>query len=338
MRKDRTLAAITAPRSSAPPATEGAGGGSAYGLVTFVRSGGQPETGLVVGGVVAALDVPGGMVGLLAEWDQALPRLDAQAERVAAGQVSGVLSLAEVKLRAPVPRPGKMLYAAANYEAHLRAAQQALGLETDTIDKSRTRPYSFVKLSSAVAGPYDPIVIDPGMTTVDWEVELALVIGRAGRNIPIDEAMNHVAGYLVANDVSCRERTMRSDWPLFRADWLAGKSFDTFAPLGPWLVPRHLVADPLDLHMTLRVNGRVRQDAKTSEMLFTPAEQIAYASSITTLEPGDLIATGTPAGTGMETGEFLAPGDVVEAEITRLGCQRNLIVTRPSVVPSRPAR
>jgi 2-keto-4-pentenoate hydratase/2-oxohepta-3-ene-1,7-dioic acid hydratase in catechol pathway len=295
--------------------------------VTFVRPGGQPETGLVVGGLVAALDVRGGMMGLLADWDQALPRLDAMAERMAAGHAPGVLSIGEVHLSAPVPRPGKMLYAAANYEAHLRAAQQVLGLETDTIDKSRTRPYSFVKLSSAVAGPYDPIVIDPGMTTVDWEVELALVIGRGGRNIRIEEAMNHVAGYLVANDVSCRERTIRGDWPLFGADWLAGKSFDTFAPLGPWLVPRHLVADPLDLHMTLRVNGCVRQDAKASEMLFTPAEQIAYASSITTLEPGDLIATGTPAGTGMETGEFLAPGDVVEAEIIGLGCQRNPVVT-----------
>lgn len=210
----------------------------------------------------------------------------------------------------------------------MRAALRALGLETDTIDKSRIRPYSFVKLSSAIVGPYDPIVIGPQMSTVDWEVELALVIGRGGRDIPAEEAMDHVAGYLVANDVSCREQTMRDDWPLFCADWLAGKSFDTFAPLGPWLVPRHLVADPLDLHMSLRVNGRTRQDAKTSDMLFTPAEQVAYASSITTLEPGDVISTGTPAGTGMETGEFLALGDIVEAEITGLGCQRNVVVAQ----------
>lgn len=305
---------------------EGGGGEPAYGLVTFVRPGGQPETGLVVGASVAPLDVPGGVGSLLAGWDQALPRLDTLAERVAAGQVPDVVSVTEVHLHAPVPRPGKMLYAAANYEGHLRAALRALGLESDTIDKSRVRPYSFVKLSSAVIGPYDPIVIRPDMSSVDWEVELALVIARGGRNIPVDEAMGHVAGFLVANDVSCRERTVRDDWPLFHTDWLVSKSFDTFAPLGPWLVPRHLVADPLDLHMTMRVNGRIRQDAKTSEMVFTPAEQIAYTSSITTLEPGDVIATGTPAGTGMESGEFLAPGDVVEAEITGLGCQRNPVV------------
>ncbi len=313
---------------SATPAIEGGEPGPAYGLVTFVRPGGQPETGLVVGGAVAALDAPDGTTGLLADWEQTLSRLDALAERVAAGERPGVVALTEVDLRAPVPRPGKMLYAAANYEAHLRAALRALGIEPDTIDKSRIRPYSFVKLSSAVVGPHDPIVIGPGMTSVDWEVELALVIGRGGRNIPVEEAMDHVAGYMVANDVSCRDRMMRDDWPVFGSDWLAGKSFDTFAPLGPWLVPRHLVADPLNLHMTLRVNGRVRQDAKTSEMVFTPAEQIAYASSITTLEPGDVIATGTPEGTGMETGEFLAPGDVIEAEITGLGRQYNTVVAQ----------
>lgn len=322
------MAAGTAPRNLALPAMEGAGGGPAYGLVTFVRSGGQPETGLVVGAAVAHVDVPGGMDALLADWDQAVPHLDALADRVVTGRVPDVLSLGEVNLCAPVRRPGKMLYAAANYESHLRAARRALGLETDAIDKSRIRPYSFVKLSSAIAGPYDPIVIPPDMGTVDWEVELALVIGRCGRDIPAEQAMEHVAGYMVANDVSCRERTMRDDWPLFRPDWLAGKSFDTFAPLGPWLVPRHLVPDPLNLHMTLRVNGRIRQDAKTSDMLFTPTELIAYASSITMLEPGDVISTGTPAGTGMETGDFLAPGDVVEAEITGLGCQRNLVIAQ----------
>jgi 2-keto-4-pentenoate hydratase/2-oxohepta-3-ene-1,7-dioic acid hydratase in catechol pathway len=307
---------------------EGAGGTLAYGLVTFVRPGGQPETGLVVGDAVSALDAPGGLDALLADWDQVLRRFDATAERVVTGRAPNVLSLADVHLCAPVRRPGKMLYAAANYESHLRAAGRALGLKIDPIDKSRIHPYSFVKLSSAVAGPYDPIVIDPGMITVDWEVELALVIGRGGRNIPVEQAMEHVAGYLVANDVSCRERTMRDDWPLFRPDWLAGKSFDTFAPLGPWLVPRHLVPDPLDLHMTLRVNGRIRQDANTSDMLFTPAEHIAYASSITTLQPGDVISTGTPAGTGMESGEFLVPGDIVEAEITGLGCQHNVVVAQ----------
>jgi 2-keto-4-pentenoate hydratase/2-oxohepta-3-ene-1,7-dioic acid hydratase in catechol pathway len=318
----------TTPGISATPAIEGGVRGPAYGLVTFVRPGGQPETGLVVGGGVAPLDAPNGMTGLLADWERTLPRLDAMAERVAAGEPTGLVSLTAVDLRAPVPRPGKMLYAAANYEGHLRAALRALGIEMDTIDKSRIRPYSFVKLSSAVVGPYDPIVIGPDMTSVDWEVELALVVGRGGRNIPVEEAMDHVAGYMVANDVSCRDRAMRDDWPVFRSDWLASKSFDTFAPLGPCLVPRHLVADPLDLHMTLRVNGRVRQDAKTSGMVFTPAEQVAYASSITTLEPGDVIATGTPDGTGMETGEFLAPGDVVEAEITGLGCQRNMVVAQ----------
>ena len=317
----------TSGRSGSPVSSDGVGGPT-YGLVTFVRADGQAQTGVVVGHVVAPLDGRDGMLGLLADWERALPRLDALAEGLAAGEATETVPLAEVELRAPVPRPGKMLYAAANYERHLRAVLEAFGTTIGAIDKSRIRPYTFVKLSSAVVGPYDPIVIGPGMRSVDWEVELAVVVGRGGRNIPVEKAMDHVAGNMVANDVSCRDNTLRADWPFFRSDWLASKSFDTFAPLGPWLVPRHLIPDPLDLHMTLRVNGRIRQDARTSEMVFSPAEQIAYASSITTLEPGDVIATGTPEGTGMESGEFLRPGDVVEAEIAGLGCQRNVVVAQ----------
>jgi 2-keto-4-pentenoate hydratase/2-oxohepta-3-ene-1,7-dioic acid hydratase in catechol pathway len=161
---------------------------------------------------------------------------------------------------------------------------------------------------------------------LDWEGELAVVIGKRGKRIPIEAAMDHVAGFTIVNDYSIRELTMRADWPGLRSDWLGGKNFDTSAAIGPYLVPREFVPDYLGLEMTLRVNGEVKQRGSTREMVFKPDELIAWASSIVTLESGDVIATGSPPGAGFATGKYLKVGDVVEAEIQALGRQRNEIV------------
>lgn len=230
-------------------------------------------------------------------------------------------------LAAPVPRPPKLLYAAANYRAHiLEQLRTLLPDGTQEVDKSRIRPYFFSKPQSAVSGPFDAIPIPSGVEMLDWEVELAMVIGRGGWRIPAARAMEHVAGFLVADDLTCRDLVVRKDWPLLGTDWLAGKGFPGFAPLGPYLVPRVQVADPLDLRLQLRVNGQTKQDANSAEMVFTPEEQIEFVSSILPLEPGDVISTGTPAGVGFSTGTFLQAGDVIEAEVEGLGCQRTPIV------------
>jgi 2-keto-4-pentenoate hydratase/2-oxohepta-3-ene-1,7-dioic acid hydratase in catechol pathway len=241
------------------------------------------------------------------------------------------LKVGETRLRAPVPRPQKMLYAAANYHEHLEedaAKWDKAGMKGFAgVDKSTARPYSFVKLPSCVAGPYDPIPFPTQHHRLDWEVELALVIGRRGKDIPAERAMGHVAGFTVANDLSLRDMNVREDWPFLRSDWFASKNFDGSAPLGPYLVPRDLVPDHMALRMTLKVNGDTKQNSITGRMTFTPEEQIEFVSSFVTLEPGDVLAMGTPAGAGFRTGEYLKPGDVVEADVEGLGCQRNEVVS-----------
>ncbi len=213
------------------------------------------------------------------------------------------------RLGVPVAGVGKVLCIGLNYSDHAREAGMELPAE----------PILFMKATSALAGPNDPLELPRGAERVDWEVELAVIIGRPARYVGREEAMAHVAGYAVFNDISER------DFQLNRGgQWTKGKSCDGFGPLGPWLVTPDEVADPQALGLELRVNGEVMQSGTTANMIFGVAELVSYLSQFMTLEPGDVIATGTPPGVGMgmRPERYLAPGDVVEARIDGLGAQR----------------
>ena len=235
---------------------------------------------------------------------------------------SRTLSLAEVKLKAPVPRPPKLLCMAGNFASHVT------GGGTKPLDKSKLWPRIFMKPpGNTVIGSGEPILIPSNANKIDWECELGVVIARRGKFIKAAEALDYVGGYTVINDVSEREllipvKRQENKWNEF-FDWLNGKWFDTFAPMGPCLTTKDEIEDPHNLRITLRVNGQTRQDANTREMIFTIPELIEWASTLFTLEPGDVIATGTPSGLGAETNTFLKPGDLVEAEVEKIGILRN---------------
>jgi 2,4-didehydro-3-deoxy-L-rhamnonate hydrolase len=239
----------------------------------------------------------------------------------AAGTEPGALShLPDVTrhLLAP-PCSGRIFAAASNYVDHADEMGTALAAKADS------NPYIFMKPDTCLIGPRGAVELPPRSAQVDWEVELAVVIGRTARHVSAAQALEYVAGYTVINDISARDLNVRSDFP-FTFDWFQGKGFDTFAPLGPWLVPAALIEDPQSLRMRLSVNDEVMQDATTAEMIFTVAEQIAYLSSIVTLRPGDVIASGTPDGTGMGRGIYLKPGDVMTAEIEGIGQLINPVI------------
>ena len=217
------------------------------------------------------------------------------------------------RLGSPVAGVGKFVCIGLNYADHAAEAGMAVPEE----------PVIFMKATSAIAGPNDPIRLPNRSRRTDWEVELAVVIGRPARNVAAETALSHVAGYMVANDLSER------DYQLERGgQWTKGKSCDGFGPLGPWLVTPDAVGDPQELELWLKVNGEVMQQGSTRTMIFPVAEVIATLSRYMTLKPGDVISTGTPPGVGMgrKPPRFLKPGDVVEAGIAGLGSQRQQVV------------
>jgi 2-keto-4-pentenoate hydratase/2-oxohepta-3-ene-1,7-dioic acid hydratase in catechol pathway len=223
--------------------------------------------------------------------------------------------LDQVRLAAPVPRPSKIIGIGLNYRDHAAETGQELP----------SRPTVFAKFPSTLSGPYDPIVLPAFSSAVDYEGELGVVIGRRARSVPEDEALSYVGGYLAVNDVSARDvQNSTSQWTL-------GKSFDTFAPVGPFLVTAADVPDPQDLEIETRVNGATVQHSSTANMVFSVAALVSQLSAVMTLEPGDIIATGTPGGVGaaQDPPRFLRDGDVVEVEIERLGCLRNPVVAGP---------
>jgi 2-keto-4-pentenoate hydratase/2-oxohepta-3-ene-1,7-dioic acid hydratase in catechol pathway len=233
------------------------------------------------------------------------------------------IPLDEVELCVPVPRPPKLLLLAGNYAEHIRE-QGGVAAE-----RAATFPYVFMKPpSTTLTHPGRPIVI-PGVSPdhVDWECELGVVIGRACRDVDEAVALDYVAGYTVINDVSDRkyqpnpERQPRERDRFF--DWLHGKWHDTFCPMGPCLRSADSVPDPQALGLRLSVNGETKQDGRTGQMIFPVAAIVAFLSRWVTLEPGDVIATGTPAGVGNATGQYLKPGDVVVAEIEGIGRLEN---------------
>jgi len=221
--------------------------------------------------------------------------------------------LREVNLMAPLPRPRKNIYCMGrNYAAHAREGGAA----------PPAQPVWFTKPPTAVIGPFSPILYHAATQALDYEAELVVVIGRRGRNIPREQALEYVFGYTVMNDVTARDLQRE------RGQWFKGKSLDTFAPLGPWVVHRSALPDPQRLMVRSRVNGELRQEASTADMLFPVAALVADLSRGMTLEPGDLIATGTPAGAGMgfQPPRWLQVGDVVEVEVEGIGVLRNPVV------------
>jgi len=233
---------------------------------------------------------------------RSLDRYDAPDLR-AAGIVS---ARRDVRLHAPIPRPGKLIGVARNYPAHARERGDPASPE---------EPVLFIKASSAVIGPNDDIVVPRAVTQPDYEGELGVVIGRRAESVPVEEALSRVAGYCVANDVSAR------DFQGQRGQRFLGKSCDTFAPLGPAIVTTDEVPDPRDLSLVTRLSGEVVQQARTKEMHFGVEEIIAFASRLMRLDPGDVILTGTPSGVGAarDPARWLRDGDVVEVEIERIG-------------------
>ncbi|MCZ8131837.1 MAG: fumarylacetoacetate hydrolase family protein [Steroidobacteraceae bacterium] len=217
-----------------------------------------------------------------------------------------------VRLGACVTGVGKIVAVGLNYREHATEASLA----------APTEPVLFMKATSAITGPSDGIVIPKNARAVDWEVELGVVIGRRTTYVTREDALAQVAGYCVINDVSEREFQLKRE-----GQWSKGKSADSFAPLGPWLVTVDDVPDPQSLKLWLDVNGHRMQSAITSQMIFGVAELIAYVSQFMTLHPGDVIATGTPSGVGgaMKPPRFLAPGDVVELGVEALGTQRHVV-------------
>lgn len=273
--------------------------------------GGVARLGVLEDGNVVPLDALSDrfptMLALIAGGQEAL---DQVAAHVAARES---IPLAGLKLLAPIERPGKYLAIGMNYAKHVEEARR-LGVAIPE------RQFWFNKQTSCLAGPFD--AIEPGVTeALDYEVELVAVIGRPAKSVSADSALAHVFGYTVGNDVSAR------DWQKHSPTFTLGKSFDTHGPIGPWIVTADEIADPQALPLRCLVNGEVRQNSDTGQMVHKLAEQIEYLSTALTLEPGDLLATGTPegVGVGMTPPRFLQPGDVVRCEIDGIGVIENIV-------------
>jgi 2-keto-4-pentenoate hydratase/2-oxohepta-3-ene-1,7-dioic acid hydratase in catechol pathway len=256
------------------------------------------------------------MLELLEEWDQAEDILRAI-------QVDDAPVMDHDGLLAPVRWPRKVVCAGANYRCHVREMGGEVPGEGWT-------PFFFLKPpTTAVIGPTDAIIVrSPETARYDWEAELAVVIGIGGRDIPAADALGHVAGYCVANDVTARGKHRRRTAPVdaFIYDWFAAKSSDSSLPLGPGITPALQIPDPQDLRLRLWVNGDLQQEESTADMICTVAELISAASEVLTLEPGDVIATGTPSGVGVGRGRYLRPGDLVRTTIDGLGTLENPVI------------
>ena len=267
-------------------------------LCTFTQDG-KTRTGIVVGDTVVETNVPGTMIDLIRDWEALKPGLEAMAA------LGGGIPLSQVKLEAPVQRPGKIFAIGLNYADHI--AESGLG--------TPERQVWFTKAQTSVNAPYDPILIARGTATPDYEAELVAVIGAGGKHIAAAEAPAAVFGYCVGNDMTERM------WQHAVPQWSLGKSFDTHAPMGPWIVTADELGDPHDLGIRCFVNGEERQNSNTQHLVYNVWQQVEHLSVGMTLEPGDCLFTGTPGGIGaaMDPRQFLKPGDVVRTEIDGLG-------------------
>jgi 2-keto-4-pentenoate hydratase/2-oxohepta-3-ene-1,7-dioic acid hydratase in catechol pathway len=279
-------------------------------LVTFTHNG-LTRVGAIHADSVVDSDgineIPADMISFLAAGK---PALSAMQSLIDSGKQR--LAIADVKLHAPIPRPGKYLGIGLNYADHV----------AETGRERPEYPTFFTKQSSCVIGNGDAIQRPKVSDKIDYEGELAFVIGQRCRHVPLEQALEMIAGYTIANDVTIR------DWQMRSPTWTLGKSFDTCGPLGPWLVTADEIPDPHQLSLKTWVDDELRQSANTSEMLFNCYEMVAYLSQAMTLEPGDVITTGTPAGVGvkMQPRGYLKAGQTVRIEISALGTLTNPVI------------
>ena len=253
--------------------------------------------------------VPRSLRAALADWDHWCEVAEAAAAQPSG---NGWADAAAVEFRPSVTDPPNVYCAGANYYDHVREMGSA------PPDPSQGRPYHFIASTSVLNGHNQAVARPAGCEKFDWEVELAVIIGAPAFRVPGAEAASVIAGYTVANDLSLRDFAHRDDIP-FNPDWLLSKCYAGCLPLGPAVTPARQVPDPMNLQMWLRVNGETRQASSTKEMIYSIGRQIEFLSSVLPLRPGDVILTGTPAGTGARWNRFLEPGDLVEAEIELLG-------------------
>jgi 2-keto-4-pentenoate hydratase/2-oxohepta-3-ene-1,7-dioic acid hydratase in catechol pathway len=284
-------------------------------LATFSHSG-RARVGLVhddqvLDLVAAEPELPTTLLELLAGGPDALKLV-----KRAAARTGYRLALRDVQLLAPIPRPGKVLAIGVNYADHIAE----MGREKPE------HPTVFNKQVTCITGPHSPIHLPRASSALDYECELAIVIGRRCRHVPKERARDVIAGYCAMNDVTVR------DWQLHTPTWTMGKSFDTHGPLGPWLTTADAVKDPHALGLRTFVNGEPRQDSNTRNLVFNCFDLVAYLSTAFTLEPGDVISTGTPGGVGaaMKPPRWLVAGDVVRVEIDELGALENKVVPEPA--------
>ena len=283
-------------------------------LVTFTHGGSDARTGGLAGDD-AVVDLHAADAAIPADMIDLLEGGDAMLGRARAAIAGGTrIPLADVALLAPVPRPRNVVAIGLNYRDH--AAESGAEIPK--------HPVVFAKVPTCITGPGAPIHRPKVSGALDWEAELCFVIGKGGRHIPAERALDHIAGYTIGNDVSVR------DWQFHAATWMMGKSFDTHGPIGPWLVTRDEV-DGANLDVKLWVNGELKQSSNTAQLIFTIPETIAYLSAAFTLQPGDIVFTGTPAGVGVsrKPPQFMKAGDVCRIEITGLGALENPVIDEP---------
>lgn len=305
-----------------------------YRLLSYRDRDGRARAGILIGGRIhepkqllpAGLAGDSSVLGLLRQWDEVHPSLDAAADKADPAQGK---SLADVTLLAPILYPGTLFCAGANYWDHLEE-MAAIAKRTTGVAPAMTKgaePWFFLKTSAgSIIGTGTPARLPSFSKQVDWEAELGVVIARATRNIPESRAMEAVAGFVIVNDLSARDLMKREGTP-FIYDWIGQKCFEDAAPMGPWFTPAAYIDKPGDLDIKLWVNGVLKQNSNTSRLVHNMAEQVAYLSRHVTLQPGDVIATGTPAGVGMPRGEFLKDGDEVKIEISGCGTLVNRMVS-----------
>ncbi|MHC4740374.1 MAG: fumarylacetoacetate hydrolase family protein [Planctomycetota bacterium] len=301
-------------------------------LVTFSQDASIRPGILIDGGIIDIVsfwgdsNAPRSIKEILTRGPSCMERLAELAESAKAS-----ISLDSVKLLAPIPRPGKILALAGNYAKHIIEAGLKLGLSDSP--RFTTVPRPFLMPPTVVAGPGDEIPWPVFSETIDYEIELAIVIGKRAKCIDADQASDYIAGYTIANDISARTVTFKKDraerpWDEFY-DWLNGKWGDGFCPMGPYILTADEIEDVQNLNLRLTVNGQERQNSNTSQMIHPVVEIVSFCSHLMTLEPGDIIATGTPSGVGMATGDYLEAGDRIEATIGGLGTLANTLGARP---------
>ena len=289
-----------------------------YRLLSYV-SNGQPRGGVAVGDSVFDLPKPWtSVLAVLEDWPKAKGVL---AKFAAKGKGT---PLKKAKLLAPILYPGNIYCAGANYKDHVAEMDRAQGREPGpTMKDLGEKPWHFVKTSrSSVVGPGAKVKLPAFSKSVDWEIEIAAVIGKRAKDVSVDKALGCVAGYTIANDLSARDAMRRELNPPtspFHFDWVSQKCFDGACPLGPWIVPASEIKDPHKLGLKLWINDELMQDSSTDQMIFDTAEQIAMLSTRVTLNPGDVVLTGTPAGVGMGRKRFLKPGERLKLWIEGIG-------------------